>query len=139
VRRQSRSRERVRSERGQTLVEFAFASILFLTTIFGIVEFGLAVYHYNLVSDLAQEGARWASVRGSSPTAVMHATSDDVQSFVQGRALGIPVTVTTTWSPGNNPGDVVRVQVTNSYTPLAGLLPTSGMTLQSTAEMMMSR
>jgi Flp pilus assembly protein TadG len=62
-------REQVRDNRGQSLVEFAFASIVFFMMLFGIVEFGIAVWRYNMVADLAQEGARWASVRGSDSDA----------------------------------------------------------------------
>ena len=58
----------VKGECGQALVEFAVASIVFLMTIFGTLQFGLMVWHYNMISNLAQEGARWASVRGTTST-----------------------------------------------------------------------
>ena len=54
-----------RGDCGQQLVEFALASTIFFTTIFGVLGFGLAVWH-NMVADLAQEGARWAAVRGAT-------------------------------------------------------------------------
>ena len=53
-------------DRGENIIEFALASTVFFTTIFGIIIFGIGVWQYNMVSDLAQEGARWASVHGST-------------------------------------------------------------------------
>src|SRR5579862_6709464 len=85
----------VRGERGQTLVEFAISLVVFMMTIFGTIEFGQAVWHYNMVSDLAQEGARWASVRGAT-SGTLQATAAQVQTYVQGRALGLSVSVSTT-------------------------------------------
>ena len=58
-------RRGLRSERGQTLVEFALGLVLVVITLLGTVQFGVAIFRYNMVSDLAQEGARWAMVRGS--------------------------------------------------------------------------
>jgi Flp pilus assembly protein TadG len=125
-------------DRGQALVEFALASAIFFATIFGTFEFGLAIWRYNMVSDLAQEGARWASVHGrvsSSP-----ASQADVETFVRSRSPGVPVTVTTTPAPSTvGPGGTVSVEVQSSYTPLTGLLPRAAMTLRSRATMVVSR
>jgi len=60
------SRLRLREEDGATLVEFAFVVILLLTTLFGIMGFGQALYSYHFVNHAAKEGARWASVNGST-------------------------------------------------------------------------
>jgi len=45
-------------ERGQALVEFSLAIIVFLTLMMGIVDFGRAIYQYNGVSQAAREIAR---------------------------------------------------------------------------------
>ena len=81
---------------GQTLVEFALASVLFFITIFGTIEYGRGVWEYNMISDLAQEGARWASVHGSSSSspASCSGTGQTVQSYVQSRSPGFTVTAT---------------------------------------------
>jgi Flp pilus assembly protein TadG len=132
-------RGRVCANRGQTLVEFALASVVFFVLLFGIIEFGLAVWQYNMVADLAQEGARWALVRGSNSDSP--ASTLDVQTFVQSRALGMAVTVTTPdGAPSTKqPGDRVSVNVVTTFTPLAGLLPRTTLNLQSTARMIMAR
>ena len=132
-------RQPVRSDRGQTIVEFAICSLLFFMVIFGVAGFGIAVWRHNLVSDLAQEGARWASVRGS--TATSPATDATVQAFVQGRATGLMTplpTSVTTWPSGSAaPGGVVRVVVSHTFTPAMAFVPT--MTFQSQAEMIIAR
>ena len=137
----STSRSVLRGERGQTLIEFALALWLFLMTIFGIVELGLGVWQYNMVSNLAQDGARWASVRGSTAGTV--ATNASVQTYVQGRVPGMSPTVTTTWPDGgsqsNAPGNRVQVVVQKSFTPLTALIPNATLTLQSTAQMIIAR
>lgn len=52
--------------RGSTLLEFAFAGPILIVLIFGIVEFGIALYDYNLVANGARLGARYAAVRGDT-------------------------------------------------------------------------
>ena len=134
-------RSLLRGERGQSLVEFALVSPLFFLTLFGAIEFGLAVWQYNMIADLAQEGARWASVRGS--TAGTAATNGSVQTYVQGRALGIVPTVTTTWpdggSPSNAPGNRVQVLVQKSVVLAIPMLPSNTLVLQSHAQMIIAR
>ena len=53
------------AEKGQALVEFSLVAILFLLVIFGIIDFGRAVYSQMIVAHLAREGANLAS-RGTS-------------------------------------------------------------------------
>lgn len=128
-----------RSHEGQSLVEFALSSVLFFSLVFGIIQFGRAIYQYNTVSNLAQEGARWASVRGGSSS--MPATAAQLQAFVESRSLGIPVTVTAT--PANpsavSPGSTISVRVVSSFSPAVGLLPSATLNLESTAKMVVAR
>jgi Flp pilus assembly protein TadG len=128
-----------RNQEGQSLVEFALSSILFFTVVFGIVQFGLAVWQYNTVSNLAQEGARWASVRGSSSS--MPATAADLQAFVESKSPGFAITVSAT--PANPsaaaPGGVISVQVASSFNMATALIPAASMNLSSTAQMIVSR
>jgi Flp pilus assembly protein TadG len=128
-----------RNQAGQSLVEFALSSVLFFTVIFGIVQFGRAVWQYNTVSNLAQEGARWASVRGSSSS--MPATAAELQAYVESRSPGFSLTATAT--PANPsaaaPGGVISVQVTSSFAVATPLLPIASINLSSTAQMIVSR
>jgi Flp pilus assembly protein TadG len=47
-------------ERGATLVEFAIGATVFLTVMFGVIEFGRALWTHNALSDAARRGARYA-------------------------------------------------------------------------------
>jgi Flp pilus assembly protein TadG len=53
------------STRGSTVVEFAVVLTVLLTMVFGIIDFGRAVYSYHFVSNAAREATRFASVRGN--------------------------------------------------------------------------
>ena len=70
------SRQHRREERGQTLVEFAFVCVLFLTVLFGIIEFGRALWTWNTIVQATRAGARFAVVEAPS------ATDDQVKNFV---------------------------------------------------------
>jgi Flp pilus assembly protein TadG len=60
------SSQRRRTERGASLVEYAFVIILFFTLIFGISGFGHALYVYHHINNAAKEATRYAAVRGST-------------------------------------------------------------------------
>jgi Flp pilus assembly protein TadG len=138
-------------ERGETLVEFALALTIFLMTLLGTAEFGLMVWQYNMLSDLAQEGARRAAVCGTGRA--LSTSECNVQSFVQSRSLGLNPTVTTfsvdmstkaCTTTVTNPailasGSGVCVTVEKSFAPLTRIVPLATLTLQSTAQMIMSR
>jgi Flp pilus assembly protein TadG len=54
--------------RGQALVEFSLAFVVLSMLVFGIVDFGRAIYQYNAVSQAAREIARVTSVHpGTGP------------------------------------------------------------------------
>jgi len=132
---------RRRGERGETLVEFAFAAVVFLTTIFVVIEFGIAVFKYNIISNLAQDGARWASVRGATSAAVQNATTTDVANYVQARAFNIPLSPApvATWSNASKlPPETVTVVVSTPVTPLTSLIPLT-ITMTASATMTLSR
>jgi Flp pilus assembly protein TadG len=136
-----------RDDRGAQLVEFALASTIFFMTIFGVLGFGLAVWQYNMVADLAQEGARWAAVRGSStPAPATGGPLGTVSTYVLSRAPGmtaVDLNVTTTWPDGGNPanaaGKKVQVVVTKTFNPITPFIPPGTLTLTSTAQMVIAR
>ena len=86
-----------RAQAGQSLTELSIALVLFLVLAFGIVDAGRLIYAYNVVSSSAREGVRWAAVRGGASGYA--ASKADIQSFVQSKMVGVPVTVDATWLP----------------------------------------
>ena len=55
-----------RDEGGSALVEIAISIMLLMTLIFSVFEVSMAVYSYHFLANAAQEGARYAIVRGGS-------------------------------------------------------------------------
>jgi Flp pilus assembly protein TadG len=105
---------------GGAVVEFALVSSLTFILIFLQITLGLAVWSYNNIAEAVREGARYASVRGSTTTGTKAGpTSDDAN--VKTQVLNYcfvmdttQLTIHSTWLQGNNnPGS--QVQVTANY------------------------
>lgn len=62
------------TERGASLVEFAFLAPLLVLLVFGIIEFGWKFGQLNDVRHAVREGARYAAVNGG--------TNDEIDSVV---------------------------------------------------------
>jgi TadE-like protein len=109
-----------RCERGLAVVEFAVLVPLLVLIIFGIADFGLAMNAYNNQTQLANEGARFATVNripsGSSLASYIKAQGDTDQIRTQSKVcvsllgsnkVGQPVQVTVSlpfnWAVGSMP------------------------------------
>ena len=104
------------------MVETALSLLVLLTLIVGIMDFGRAIFAFNQLAYLAQEGARYASLHGSTASTV--ATTASVASYVSSKAIGIQTTTTTTWQTGQNvPGHWVIVKVTYPFTFIGPFMP----------------
>jgi len=57
-----------KSERGATFPEFALGGVVFLTAIFGIIEFSRLLLTHNQLTDAVRRGARYAATASSSNT-----------------------------------------------------------------------
>jgi Flp pilus assembly protein TadG len=51
---------RRKNERGASLVEFSIGATVFMTAVFGAIEFGRLLWTHNALSDAARRGARYA-------------------------------------------------------------------------------
>lgn len=145
-----RSRNRA-GQRGSVLAEFTIVSIAALTLIFGIIDFGRALYTYHLVSDGARLGTRYAIVNGAAACA--GGSPDPLQSYVSGQAPGIDpskMTVTTTCpggnsgcrssaAPYNGSGCLVSVNVAYSFHFLVPLVSKLTIPMSSTSQMVISQ
>jgi Flp pilus assembly protein TadG len=127
-------------QRGTAAVEFGLAFLIFLGSVYAIMEFGRVVASYNILAGATREATRYAAVHGSSSGAA--ATSSDIQDVVRHWAVGLDtssVVVTTTWNPGNGPGSSVRVQSSYALVPFSGLILQSNLTLQSNSQLVISQ
>ncbi len=112
----------LRDDAGAAMVEFAIvAAFLFIPMVFGIIEFGRAIFAKSLVTAAAREGVRYAIVRGSSSGAATD--SSGIATFVQGRTQLSPITVRPAWEDASkDPGKWVQVTVSYNYVPIVPIL-----------------
>jgi Flp pilus assembly protein TadG len=59
------------NERGAALMEFAIVATVFLTMLFGIVEFGRFLFTHNTLTDSARRGARYATIRKNDTAGIL--------------------------------------------------------------------
>lgn len=112
---------------GVTLIEFAAILLLLLTILLGIMEAGRAIMNYHTLYQAVSEGARYASVNGSTSSAPPGPRpTAEVDPLIKQRvidaAVGLPLTlsnVQVTWTPDNRPGSTVSVSASYLYVPFA--------------------
>lgn len=137
-------------QRGAAIPETAIVLPVALILVFGIIDFGRAMYTYAYVAQVAREAARWAMVRGSSCSLLDHcnASSSDVQTYVRGLSVGLTNSSNTlasaAWTcphgySGEAPGCSVTVSVTNNFAFILPNLPTATLPLTSTSTMVISQ
>jgi Flp pilus assembly protein TadG len=120
-----------RASSGVAAIEFAFVSILLVTLLLVVTDFGLAANRKMQIQSAAQAGAQYAMARGYKPgsivSAVKNSTSyagiDANPAPVQfcGCPLGTSVEVAACGAPcadGSNAGTYVTVSATGSYQPI---------------------
>jgi Flp pilus assembly protein TadG len=144
----SRIRRTLRAETGATIVEFAVASIILFTLVFGVIAICLALYSYNVTAEAARLATRYAIVRGSSCTSFASACPairTDIQTYV--RSLGFPginpaslsVPTDCCWPTNNNPGSTVQVTVNYTFPLVIPFVPSQTLTMSSTSAMVISQ
>ena len=115
---------RLRSERGQGVVEFAMVLPLLGALVFALIDFGKALYYYVDLTHVANEGARIASVSqatmpggGTSLGAYLCAQLGDSGSELRSGSGSVDqAKVTVTYDNATSTtGDPVRVEVSTKY------------------------
>lgn len=149
---------RKHAQRGASMVEFAFASAALFLVLFGLVEFGRAMYMYHAVANAARIGSRWAMVRGTKSCdgatgkalATCPATSDEVQDYVRSVVPledSSALTVAASWPGGTptcvagvpTPGCPVVVTVSNAFYFAIPLISNQPLQLSSSSQMSISQ
>jgi Flp pilus assembly protein TadG len=102
----------IKSQRGQSLVEFALILPLFIVVLFGIMEFGRLWEMTNLITSASREGARVAAISGTSQSQAINA-AQNVLSAANINDATISVS-------GPNSSNEVSVTVSINYEPITG-------------------
>jgi Flp pilus assembly protein TadG len=114
------------------------APVLFLLTI-GALELGRGLWVKHMLSHVATEAARYASVR--SLVSDEPATAASVAARARSEVMGInpeDVAVETIWNPSNQPGSTVQVRVNYEFRPLTALLPATAIHLRGDSQRIIS-
>jgi Flp pilus assembly protein TadG len=96
-----RRRAAIRSERGQSLAEFALVLPLLVLLLFGIIQFGVTFNHYITLTDAVRAGARTAAVSRHQPDPVAVTTDRVEEAATDLNPADLQVTVESTWEAGD--------------------------------------
>ncbi len=120
-----------RSERGQSLVEFALVAPLLLLILFGIVQFGIAFKNSITIADAARAGARTAAVNRTAADPVAVAKQAVLNASTDLDTSKVTVSVTSPWQQGSD----VTVKASYPYSiDILGIVVASGNLSSSTTE-----
>ena len=120
-------------ERGAALVEFAIASVVLLTLLFGIITYGYVLSFKQGLTQAAAEGARAAAVGGDAANAVAKSVGAFNQTCTNGR-LSCTFLTTAAATGCTADGDCMRVQVSYDWKnyPLMPRFPGLGLLIPDT-------
>lgn len=127
-------------ERGQGLVEFSLTIIVFLVILMGVVDFGMAIYKFNGVSQAAREIARVTSVHPCTTPGALTCSpggSSQTQAVINVQKNLVPGLATPTFTCIDQAGaakpgacdfsqDSVQVEIEAPYKPITPLLGLTG-------------
>ena len=138
------SNRRRSRQKGNAFIEAAFVLVPLFALIFGIVDFGLAIFLKSTLQHAVREGVRYA-VTYQTGDGMGH--DDSIRSAVQDNAMGFlsgedaldlvtiryydPLTLLEV--PGNDPGNLIEVSVENYSWGWLGPLLRSATPIQMTA------
>ena len=109
-----------RGTSGQTLVEFALLSPVFLLLIFGLLEGGRLVYAYNSVNHAAQEAARLGVVADTGSVADVKSRAVDAGDplSINSGSVDVEVNGGATNFADRDIGDRLSVTVGHDFVPI---------------------
>jgi Flp pilus assembly protein TadG len=137
------SQYRARREDGQSLVELALALPILMAFIFGLMQVCLLFYTWEMISECAREGSRYAIVHGPTCETAggvsCEATASQVSSYVSG--IGYPnlgngtMSVSTSFPNGELLNQPAIVTVTYTFPYRIPGYTTKNLSMQSSSEM----
>ena len=72
-----RNQVKIRSERGQSMAEFAISLVILLTLLAGVVDLGRMFFAYIIIRDAAQEGAVYGSIASKDNLTILRIEIED--------------------------------------------------------------
>ena len=96
-----KSKSNLRSERGQSMTEFALSLVILLTLLAGVVDLGRMFFAYIIIQDAAQEGAVYGSI----------APKDNLPTFKNEVENRVKAAFTDPADSSNVPIDITKLNV----------------------------
>ncbi|MDA1312810.1 MAG: pilus assembly protein [Acidobacteria bacterium] len=129
-----RAATRNRGRRGNAIVEFAFAFVLFLTLVVSLFDFGRLAWTYTAVHYASRQASRYATVH----SAIDPTSSGELLTIARTHAIGLDpalLTITTNYNPATvKRGSLLTVRLNYPFNFAFGaLVPQSTIPLQSTS------
>jgi Flp pilus assembly protein TadG len=113
----------IKSERGQTMTEFALVLPLLVFLLFGIIQFGIAFNNYIALTDAARAASRKGAVSRGAANPAGDCSSAAVNAAGDLNTSKLKVTCSSTWQSGSD----VTVTATYPYSiQLLGWVVKSG-------------
>jgi Flp pilus assembly protein TadG len=109
-----RAQKKLRSESGASAVEFALLLPVLMMILFGIIEFGFALYRQAILTNASREGARLGIVQ-SIPAITDAQINAAIDNYLIPAGIN-PGDVSRTIIAGGVTGSPVRVTLTLPYT-----------------------
>jgi len=141
TRSRNRAKRFARSESGASMVEFALIAPILFMFLFGIIDFGRALFQYNNLTNAAREGARFAATRLPDPCdpadkySIDSLTATKIVEFNNNpKVVAVADTIVTVECIPGTAGTVSRVTVSIKGYPFQALTPLpflDGLTLGS--------
>jgi TadE-like protein/Prokaryotic N-terminal methylation motif len=85
--------KKIKSQRGQSLVELSISLVLLLILLSGAVEFGMAFFQFVQLQDAAQEGALYGSMNPSDTPGIMNRIQGASNSPVNLAGAGVTIAI----------------------------------------------
>ncbi|MCC7352523.1 MAG: pilus assembly protein [Anaerolineae bacterium] len=105
--------KRLRSDKGQEVVEFAIILPLLFLLLFGIIDFGIIIFSYDTIANATREGARYGIVHPTDDAGI-EAAARRLTSGLSSGALQINIT-----RPG---GNTIRVEAIYDVSLITGFV-----------------
>ncbi len=106
--------KKIKSERGQSLVEMAISIVILLVLLSGAVEFGIAFFQFIQLRDAVQEGAVYGSMHPTETANIKARVKDASSSPINLAAINdseVIVTITSSACEGNS----IKVAITYNH------------------------
>jgi Flp pilus assembly protein TadG len=124
-----------RRDDGQDLVEYAFVLPVLMLLLMGIIEFGVAVWHYDTVANVAREVARCGIIYSESWDDRINGQC--IPEAIQTFGLGLNLTAGdfSVYPPELTGDNTIRVEVDYNYQPIIAAVTGGGLPFRTVVTM----